>query len=525
MLLALAVALVLRVQQLARQILVGDEWHALEKAATSSFAEIATSLGSADHSVPIALYYRALASTIGLTETGIRLPFLLAGLATVAGGAWIARRVLERATADAFTWLLAISPVLVFYSRFARPYAFTWLLGSAALLASWSWWRHGRRSAGVLYVACVAAAGWLHAASLPFVAAPFVCYGVQALRLPRSERRRALVRLAVLGAASLATLVVLLLPPVLLDPDSVARKTGWGLPLPATVVRAAGVLSGSRFAVLTALLGCAALVGCVRLARARRELVVLFASAGALQLLAILVTTPAHRTDSFALARYMGLLVPAALLAVAAGVVGLFRGARARALAGPLLGATLLVLGPLPATWRRPSDWSANELVLGMLGKRAAFEARVPVIPAFHTGLAQREPGSVTLVEAPWFWPLFGNPLPVYQSVHRQHTRIGFMHDRSAASGAHGQLPCPAPGFDLGSFVCLESLLSGGEPSADYLVLHRDFRREIGLAPGSVLRVLADEAYVDVEPIVARFRARFGAPVFEDELVVVFALR
>src|SRR6185503_12877097 len=148
-----------------------------------------------------------------------------AGLATVVGLSLGARRFVERATSDVFAWLLAVSPVLVFYSRFARPYALTCLLAMAALLSFHSWWRERRRRPAILYALAVAFGGYLHSAVLPFVLAPLPFFFLRALRAD-PETRRAGVR-ALFGIASMtgAALALLLLPPFLLDPEGLGRHS------------------------------------------------------------------------------------------------------------------------------------------------------------------------------------------------------------------------------------------------------------------------------------------------------------
>jgi hypothetical protein len=130
----------------------------------------------------------------------------------------------------------------------------------------------------------------------------------------------------------------------------------------------------------------------------------------------------------------------------------------------------------------------------------------------------------VTLVEVPWFPQIFANPLPRYQLVHRQHTRIGFTR-ASGDAPAYGQLPFPSPGFHFANFVFVEELLGPDEPRADYLVLHRDMRREYRLETVPTLAPVMDGLQIDIAPLVERCRKRFGAPVREDEWMVVFQLR
>ena len=64
----------------------------------------------------------------------MRWPMMLAGIATLVALPLYARRYLGAGTALFFSVLLAISPMLVFYSRMARPYALTLLLSLVALI-------------------------------------------------------------------------------------------------------------------------------------------------------------------------------------------------------------------------------------------------------------------------------------------------------------------------------------------------------------------------------------------------------
>jgi len=171
-----------------------------------------------------------------------------------------------------------------------------------------------------------------------------------------------------------------------------------------------------------------------------------------------------------------------------------------------------------PDHW--PDNWVADHLAFGILGKKA----KLPHVSDFYLGLLERPSGSVTLVEAPWFPPIFADALPHYQRIHRQRVRIGFTSARDSRPG-RGELPYPAPGFELDNFVFVEDLLGPGPAPADYLVLHRDLRREYDLSNVPILLELAGEQHKVIGPLVERCRSRFGAPDYEDEWLVVFKLR
>src|SRR6185369_1192531 len=109
-------ALVLRGDQLLDQVPIDDEWLALDQAMTKSLGYMLTHFGGADVSIPIAVYYKLLLATVGLTTWELRAPFLLSGLATVVGFPLMVRPFVGRPASNVLAALLATSPILVFYS-------------------------------------------------------------------------------------------------------------------------------------------------------------------------------------------------------------------------------------------------------------------------------------------------------------------------------------------------------------------------------------------------------------------------
>src|SRR5207245_1549837 len=96
-------------------------------------------------------------------------PILATLTLAVAVGAWL--RWGTTATVRA-TWvaLLAISPLLVYQSKTARPYALTSLFAFIAIVAFRKWWQKDgpQWTPAVAYVIATFLAGWLHPITLPF---------------------------------------------------------------------------------------------------------------------------------------------------------------------------------------------------------------------------------------------------------------------------------------------------------------------------------------------------------------------
>src|SRR6266496_3659808 len=178
---AIAAGTWLRWYQLDIQVLIDDEWHALHKVLHSDAYGIATTFGFADHSIPLTLYYRFLALHGGLTEWVMHLPMLVAGVVLLVAAALSLRRETTPPVRVAWVALLAISPLLVYHSRTARPYALTGLLTFVAIVAFRRWWLRDRKSTRLnsSHVEISYLAGWFHPITLPFTLLPFVYYGTR----------------------------------------------------------------------------------------------------------------------------------------------------------------------------------------------------------------------------------------------------------------------------------------------------------------------------------------------------------
>src|SRR5205085_9235144 len=103
----------------------------------------------------------------------LRLPVLLCGLAALLVLPFVVRGWVGRRAALLFAALLAVSPLLVLYSRIARSYLPLVLFGVGAVVAFEVWWRERSRRAGAAFVGLAAVAVWFHLGAAPLVAAPF----------------------------------------------------------------------------------------------------------------------------------------------------------------------------------------------------------------------------------------------------------------------------------------------------------------------------------------------------------------
>jgi hypothetical protein len=505
---AFLVGLVLRVVHLRAQILADDEWHALVKSGEDGLAGVISSFGGSDHSIPVAAWFEVLATTIGLTDVAIRAPFLLAGLATILVLPLLLRRAAGRLEGDIFAWCLALAPILVFFARFARPYAVTCLAACVALWALHVWARDGRARHALAYVGCAVLASWLLLASLPFVGAPLAWLAWRRIRGRAGPRLGALVGL---GAAVGGTVLLLLVPALVRDHASLSSRVGmgeldWGMHLEAL-----RILLGTESGWTALALGALAALG---LRRQLRDAPAWTAIALTAVLAQWLVTAWVLPIRAMTFARYALPVQPLLLWWLACGLAAVLGGVartRAAGLLAPALAVGLYLAGPLPLLWRWPDNWFATRLLIELGSTLERHRILVREVPAFYRELAALPPGSVTLIEAPVPIPLVSNPMHHYQGIHRQWMRLGLTSGKDWRP-PYEQLAYGA-GYRSPNVVYLEDVRRGAG-QGDYLVLHKDLRVE----------AFARESIV-LGPWEAHFRALLGAPVYEDALLLVFDLR
>ena len=349
----------LRYYQLDLQILVEDEWHALHKILRSGFADIYQSFGRSDHSIPLALYDRWLMLHGGLTEWTMRMPMFASGIALLAVAPLLIRRDADRATRALWVGLLAVSPLLVYFSKIARPYSITVLAVFIAVIAVRRWWRDGGLGSAVAYVAGASTAAWLHPVTLGFTLLPLAYFGVLSLQAVRHDRRP-LLRLAGIAAALLLVLAATVGVPLYHDWDAMAAKTGEHAITVDSVYRTGLMLAGTASPVVLLVVAALGAYGAIVLWRRDRELVGFFALlvAGYWALLALSGATWIEHP--LVQARYLLIVLPFMLFATATGAIALARRAAWPAAVPIMIVAlplALLALGPLPGSFYYPNQF------------------------------------------------------------------------------------------------------------------------------------------------------------------------
>lgn len=518
---AVGVGTLLRTVGLLSQVLVGDEMHAFRAALRMRLGEALIAYPATANSPPFNAWLRLLLDLgITPTELAVRAPVWLAGIALLVLAPWWIGRRLGPGVGVVTAWLVAISPPLVYYSRFMRPYAPFVLLTALATALAFDWAHRPRRATGVALAVVSVAAAYVHLLAAPVVAAVFVWLLAERFIRPAASTPAPSLRQVVALAGLTAGLMAVFVVPAwsnLLELASARR-----VPVEATlgdVAAALTILSGSRAIVATVALWGLAVAGAIRLARRSPALARLAGLVIVVHAIGVPALSPSFIGGPQILARYLApLLVPVlVLVAVALEPRG---GARWRiGLGSATVGmiATLFATGPLtsPALYESSLAWTPE-----VLNVHRSVPHPVRPVPKLY-GVLARLGGSVVELPAravPRFVALLGD----YQRAHGLEVRI-----------SPGDRYLSDPRLGLDSIVADDppALLDSG---ARWVVLHRDWRKELGPSLG-YLGPVSDKAMRRARQILrllkraARIRYRilvkaWGQPTFENDLLAIWDL-
>jgi len=113
----------LRLYMISDQILLNDEWHAMNIVVNTSWAELFIKGNRRANSIPLNLYSYFLLYIERWSELLFRLPSIVAGLSLLYLFPFLIKKLINARLALVFTYLIAISPTLILYSRISRAYS------------------------------------------------------------------------------------------------------------------------------------------------------------------------------------------------------------------------------------------------------------------------------------------------------------------------------------------------------------------------------------------------------------------
>ncbi|HEV7516359.1 MAG TPA: glycosyltransferase family 39 protein [Thermoanaerobaculia bacterium] len=526
-----AIGTVLRLWNVRAQVLAGDEMHAVRVALVEPLSHILTTYELRDNCIPLTALYRLLLEHgVPLSELVVRLPILLSGLLALLALPWVVARRVGPKVGHLFAWLLAVSPLLVFYSRIARPYTPIVLFGFAATAAFEEWWRTGRRRPAALYVVGAALAVWFHLGTAPFVLAPFL-FALGTLAVERRWRsqgeRPGLAALVGVGAAAAAAILGFLLPARASLLALVSAKHEGLAVSRATLAGVLRLQSGAVHPVAVVLFWAAALYGLVTLARragSERGLAAYTATLAASQVAGLLVLSPEMLGHPLVFDRYLLPVLPWLLLWVAVGLAAPWWRRQRRvgelgqsAAAFVLVGA-LFLAGPLADPGVLGSSFAGHNDFVGFFCPRATLRPGGR-LPGFYNQVVRQERGAPVL-EYPWI-PLwsYNRVFYLYQEVHHRDVLVAMVEPlRRAGTLAFRNLPFTSPEGFLAS-------------RARYLIVHTDVLAEEEKVQGHCWPIIAEikprhrrELERAGERMARSLTAIWGEPDYREDGLVVWNL-
>lgn len=515
--------------------LFGDEFHSLRDLA-GGYGFVFTHFSDTGSGMALPILVRALGDLFGYGHWTIRAPAYVGGLATLACCYPVARRWTGAAGAAVATFLVATSPLLIFYSHFGRSYMLvTWLC-----LLLWKVLQDVVDGAPAGPGRCAACAGLT--ALLPYVQPVSLGFALPAtagacIALGWDRRRRGALALAASAfAGGVATLAMH--APARASILAYLRFQGASeYHAGFAAVDVAALLVGSRTAALAALVAVPAALGAALARRGASALPLVLGSLGPAA--AVAIARPFG--GPYAYARYLLPAIPFVCVLLGDAVAALARrgvaAERPREVAvlaaGALLAAALFAVGPYGPR-RTPDGPYANTYIT--MFPLPAFDVPWPGWPAFYEQLAS-EPDDVRIVEAPALVTRTRHLYRNYYLRHRKQTSLGFAFGWELASG-------PVPD---GPYVSFDDPSWRERCDADYLILHTaighelrrywDFvygeQRRLAGEPSVAAYMARQQRYGGYQGALAevpsrlrsRLRAELGEPVFRDAEISVWRLR
>lgn len=557
--LAFLIGLGLQTYLLADQVLIDDEWHGLYFVIGKSPVWLLTHFSIPGATcIPQNLYAWALHASLGWSETLLHLPSLVCGLLCLLVGPLLARELVGPRRAALLGLLLAISPMLIFYSRLGRPYSAVALLAFAALLLAGRWIQSGDRRHGLLFIATGVLAVYFHLFAVVTVAAPVLAALVYQAWVRRPGRPSLPVagpplRHWLAATAAMAGIGALLILPALLDSlhttfFSVARVGTLHL---RSVPQVALLLSGTGQPLLAMLFWAGVAAGAVEQCRRNPWFGGMLVSLYPLHALALLLARPESAQSAIVLARYCMPLVPVSLLLAACGLQSVLEIVAACAALRPglqtftaLAGVTAFGLaGPLPQCYVAPNSFTnhgAYQHRYGLINWTQSFFSdftppdfpltttiRADEVSPFYQQLAE-QPNQRPIVEYPMLIGDHFNPLYYYQHFHRRPVLVGYTTDMKlppgmATGNIYGNtyidqvlsLVPDSSRLRFRNLVSMDDLAAMRARGAEYVILHKRFEAQL---PAIALPPPA------LERLSRACRKELGAPAYEDAHITAFRL-
>jgi len=550
----------LRLYMVSEQILLDDEWHAIGFVTDKSFFYLLTHFGISANCIPMNLYRFLLLKTVGWSELMLRIPSLCSGILFLAVFPILIRKIASHRAAVIFSFLAATSPVLIFYSRVSRGYSMVVLLGFLSILLLYLWITNGQRQYALLYIIVGGLAVYFHLFALITVLTPLglvillrimpKTIGFQFVKVPIRLPSRDLI-ITTLGM--LIFLGLLLLPALIQSPFPMVPSEDQ-----VTFNSLVGViylLSGtSNHLILLIYLGVIA-AGQILLFKKNPLLWGMFNSIIVFYFLAMMIIRHAYIDNSIEILRFSISIVPICFVLLSFGIDEILnflqisktiRSLAFSKLSGNLLAAyfllALFLTGPLPELYASTNNFTNHSAFQESYKKKTweqsyqsgvmpGFIINRRAIPIFYQWLSIQS-NTQGIIEYPMYIGDHFNQYYYYQHFHRKRVITGYITKFKGLNPSLGHVygdmyidhPLSrvndADKLNFKNIINMLNFEALKHSNCRFAILHKNlmaemFRRSSG----------HDNAvYMPVKYLAEIYRKRLGAPVFEDQHLIIFNL-
>jgi hypothetical protein len=544
---ALGLGVLLRLYMLSDQLVWDDEWHGINIAVLHPLKYIITHFHSDDNCIPLSIYFRVLLNSVELNETLIRIPSISSGILILVLCPFFASRMLRAKGIIPFAFLLATSPLLVYYSRYARPYSPAILLGFIAIGSFYVWVTERKNIYALTYVLAAILAPYFSLSALAFVLAPipYSCL-LSAYRHYHRPGKRALQevkKIAALAVIVLAGICAWILPAASSMAD-LMQKGGRGYINFGTVAGCMMLFGGLRSYLLSGILILFFCYGIFLVFKTNGFLFGYLATAGLLEVLFVFSFHPFLAQSSWVTARYMSTLIPLWLFFIAVALSDLGKRIAPWQQSGPAIRCLLLLMvslilfwkGPIPAAYGFQNDFTNHpdfqyEYFRSHtnIGQNLAMSC-----PNFYLELRDQQ-NIHAIIEFPGIVSWYYNPYHLYQKVHGQRVLLGYS---STQFGPFFGYNLPAHNtLHLQNAVDLSKPEEIRQSQAGLIVVHKNIYEEAAAVRSHIVRPQAklslspdslDSIQIELKSYVWQVRKRLernlGSPILENQQIAVYRI-
>lgn len=515
-------AFYLRVWNISGQIVMDDEMHALRAIQHDSLLFIFSHFYIADVCTPLALIYKFISNTIGLSEFTMRLPSLIFGLGLVIAFPLFVWRVIDAKTAFFFCVFLAISPLLIFYSRFARPYSIIAFCGPLSVFVQYYWIQKRQKRWALLYILSATLSVYFHILSIAYVCTPLLITAAISLINQKKERNKLLLGTLYQGALFVLMLVALYAAPFFTSAQNLLGKSCDDMITYKTIAVGFSLISGTSNCALSFILLALIVSGVLILLEHDRILTIFLVAPSLTLFIAIIFSKAAIIHVPLVFVRYMIPAVPVMLLFAAIALAHFLTITFAsRSKAGQCFCVLILFVfftllyffGPLPRLYTSPNNFTTHQSIQGNYAD-AFYDKKVNIpVSKFYYNLS-KDNEAYSIIEAPWYYYDHFNRFHMYQKIHKKSVIIGFMHLFGTRFTPSEIGLKDRQKYAFRQYIGLEEEERIKNSGARYLLVHRDINSEMAF----------NKKYIDISSLIKEMSYLYGAPVYCDKFLIVFPL-